>query len=152
VNSLNIATDVVLAAGGAGLGGAGTSGIAVTNGIVLLAGLRGSKRVKLNRDKAAGLGIGLGVLGATAGAALSQLSKAAAEIPTSLLQGGTFGNMSLGGTALALTAIIFLFDWKKLWIPSLLGISAGVIYANAGGIWGIVYNGILMTAQSVGAL
>ncbi|MCY0923209.1 hypothetical protein OS965_34595 [Streptomyces sp. H27-G5] len=151
MNSLTIATDVVLAAGG-GLGGAGTSGIALTNGIVLLAGLRGSKRVKLNRDKAGGLGIGLGVLSATAGAALSQLSSAAAEIPKSLIAGGTFGNMSLGGTALALTAVIFLFEWKKLWIPAALGIGAGVIYANAGGIWGIVYNGILMAANAVGAL
>lgn len=149
--NLTLATDVVLAAGG-GLGGAGTSGIALTNGIVLLAGLRGSKRVKLNRDKAGGLGIGLGVLGATAGTALSQLSTSAAEIPKSLIAGGTFGDMSMGGTALALTAIIFLFDWKKLWIPAGLGIAAGVIYAQAGGIWGIVHNGILMTARAIGAL
>lgn len=151
MNTLIIATDVVLAAGG-GLGGAGTSGLALTNGIVLLAGLRGSKRVKLNRDKAGGLGIGLGILSATAGTALGQLSNAAAEVPKTLIQGGTFGDMTLGGTALALTAVIFLFDWKKLWIPAALGIGAGVIYSEAGGIWGIIHNGILMLAQTVGAL
>jgi hypothetical protein len=151
VNTLTIATDVVLAAGG-GLGGAGTSGIALTNGIVLLAGLRGSKRVKLDRDKAGGLGLGLGMLSATANTALGQFSDAAAELPKSLIQGGIFGDMTLGGTALALTAIIFLFEWKKLWIPALLGIGAGVIYSEAGGIWGIVHNGVLMIAQQVGAL
>ncbi|MFI5867263.1 hypothetical protein [Streptomyces sp. NPDC051546] len=149
--NVTTAADVVMAAG-AGLGGAGTSGIALTNGIVLLAGLRGSDRVKLNRDKAGMLGIALGVLSATANTALGQLGDAASALPTGLIQGGWFGDITLGGTALSLTAIIFLFKWKKLFIPAFLGIGAGVIYAEAGGIWGIVHNGILMAAQSVGAL
>ncbi|WP_331718569.1 hypothetical protein OHU23_41260 (plasmid) [Streptomyces virginiae] len=151
MNSLNIATDVVIAAGPV-LGGVGTSGLAFANGVVLLAGLRGSKRVKLDRDRAGGFGIGFGILSATANTALSQLTNAAAELPKSLIQGGMFGNIGLGGTALGLTLIIFLFDWKKLWIPSFLGIGAGVIYSEAGGIWGIVHNALLLAAQAVGAL
>ncbi|MFE9259146.1 hypothetical protein [Streptomyces sp. NPDC006879] len=148
---LTIAADTVLAAGPI-LGGAGTSGLAAFNGIVLLAGLRGSDRVKLNRDKAAGLGIGLGILSATADTALGQMSDAAAQLPTQLLQGGAFGNMGIGGVALGVTAIAFLFKWKKLIIPAFLGVGAGVIYSQAGGIWGIAHDGLLMMAQSVGAL
>lgn len=151
MNSLTIAADVVIAAGPV-LGGVGTSGLAFTNGVVLLAGLRGSKRVKLDRDRAGGLGIALGILSATANTALSQLTNAAAELPKSLIQGGTFGDIGLGGTALGLTAIIFLFEWKRLWIPSFLGIGAGVIYSEAGGIWGIVHNALILGAQAVGAL
>ncbi|MEU4732933.1 hypothetical protein [Streptomyces sp. NPDC023588] len=149
--NVTTAADVVMAAGPI-LGGAGTSGIALTNGIVLLAGLRGSDRVKLDRDKAGGLGIGLGILSATANTALGQLSDAAAQLPTQLVQGGMFGNVGMGGVALSLTATIFLFKWKKLIVPAFLGIGAGVIYSEAGGIWGIVHNGILLLAQSVGAL
>ncbi|WP_327436132.1 hypothetical protein OG279_26195 [Streptomyces sp. NBC_01201] len=149
--NVTLSADVVMAAGPM-LGGVGTSGLALANGIVLLAGLRGSDRVNLDRDKAGALGIGLGILSSTADTVLSQLSEGAAQVPTSLVQGGAFGNVGMGGTALALTATIFLFRWKKLIIPAFLGTGAGVIYSQAGGIWGIGQNLILMTAGAVGAL
>ncbi|MFD9781903.1 hypothetical protein ACFWZS_34115 [[Kitasatospora] papulosa] len=149
--NITLSADVVMAAGPM-LGGVGTSGLALTNGIILLAGLRGSDRVNLDRDKAGALGIGLGILSSTADTVLSQLSEGAAQVPTSLVQGGAFGNVGMGGTALGLTAVIFLFRWKKLVIPAFLGTGAGVIYSQAGGIWGIGQNLILMTAGAVGAL
>ncbi|WP_228995087.1 hypothetical protein [Streptomyces sp. DH8] len=149
--NITLAADTVLAAGPV-LGGVSTSGLALTNGIVLLAGLRGSDRVKLNRDKAGLLGIGLGVLSSTADTVLSQLSEGAAQVPTSLIQGGAFGEVGMGAVALSLTATIFIFDWKKLIIPAFLGTGAGVIYSQAGGIWGIAQNLILMAAGAVGAL
>ncbi|MFB9594036.1 hypothetical protein [Streptomyces racemochromogenes] len=143
--------DVVMAAGSV-LGGAGTSGIALTNGIVLLAGLRGSDRVKLNRDKAGLFGIALGTLSSTADTVLTQFSHGVAEVPTALIQGGAFGNVGMGGVALSLTATIFLFKWKKLVVPALLGTGAGVIYAQAGGIWSVGQNMLLMAVNSLGAL
>ncbi|MFD9757972.1 hypothetical protein [[Kitasatospora] papulosa] len=149
--NITLSADVVMAAGPV-LGSVGTSSLALTSGIVLLAGLRGSNRVKLNRDKAGALGIGLGILSSTADTVLSQLSEGAAQVPTSLIQGGAFGDIGMGGVALALTTIIFVFDWKKLIIPAFLGTGAGVIYSQAGGIWGIGQNLILMTAGAVGAL
>ncbi|MFD8417550.1 hypothetical protein ACFV2Q_38455 [Streptomyces sp. NPDC059650] len=149
--NVTTAADVVMAAGPL-LGGAGTSGLALANGVVLLAGLRGSDRVKLNRDKAGLLGIGLGTLSSTANTVLSQFSDGAAQIPTALVQGGAFGSVGMGGVALSLTATIFLFKWKKLIIPAFLGTGAGVIYAEAGGIWAIGQNVLLMAANAVGAL
>ncbi|GGZ27789.1 hypothetical protein [Streptomyces nitrosporeus] len=149
--NISLATDVAMAAGPV-FGGAGTAGLALTNGIVLLAGLRGSDRVQLTRDKAGALGIGLGVLSSTADTVLSQLSEGSAQVPTALIQDGAFGDIGMGGVALGLTAVIFLFRWKKLIIPAFLGTGAGVVYSQAGGIWSIGQNLILMTAGAVGAL
>ncbi|WP_424862152.1 hypothetical protein [Streptomyces sp. MMS24-I29] len=143
---------VTLAAAGPVFGGAGTAGLALADGIVLLAGLRGSDRVRLDRDKAAILGIGMGTLSAAADTVLSQIGEGSAQIPTSLIQGGTFGDIGMGGTAICLTAVIFLFKWKKLIIPAFLGTGAGVIYAEAGGIWSIAHNAVLALAKGVGAL
>ncbi|MFJ7258225.1 hypothetical protein ACIQWV_38305 [Streptomyces sp. NPDC098085] len=147
---MTVAADVVTAVGP--MAGAGTSGLALTNGLVLLAGLRGSDRVKLDRDKAGVLGIGLGILSSTADTVIGQFSDGAAQVPTSLIQGGAFGDITMGGTALALTVTIFLFRWKKLIIPAFLGTGAGVIYSQAGGAWAIGQNLVLMTAGAVGAL
>ncbi|MEV6574831.1 hypothetical protein [Streptomyces sp. NPDC051577] len=146
-----IAADVVMAAG-PNIVGVGTSGLALTNGIVLLAGLRGSDRVKLDRDRSGMLGIGLGILSATADTVLTQISEGSAKISTELIQGGAFGNVPLAGAALALTATIFLFRWKKMIIPSFLGTGAGVIYIQAGGVWAIAPNLVLAGANAIGAL
>ncbi|MFJ6017633.1 hypothetical protein [Streptomyces sp. NPDC092952] len=149
---ITASTELVTLAAGPVFGGAGTAGLALADGIVLLAGLRGSDRVKLNRDKAAALGIGMGTLSAAADTVLSQIGQGSAQIPTSLVTGGTFGSIGMGGVALAVTGVIFLFDWKKLIVPAFLGTGAGVIYAEAGGIWSIGHNAILALGKAVGAL
>lgn len=142
---------VVIAAGPI-LGSVGTSGLALTTGMVMLAGLRGSDRVKLDRDKAGYVGIALGTFGGAAGDLWASLTTGVAEVPTSLIQGTVGGNIGLGGVALGLTAWTFLFKWRRLVWPSLLGISAGVMYGQAGGIWAIGHNLVLKLASAVGAM
>ncbi|RSS50091.1 hypothetical protein EF909_39210 [Streptomyces sp. WAC01280] len=128
------------------------SGLTVTTGIALLAGLRGSDRIKLNRDKAAYFGIAFGTFAGAAGDLWASVTKGVAEVPTSLIQGTVGGNIGLGGVALALTATTFVFKWKTMVWPALLGISAGVIYGQAGGIWAIGHNLVLKLAAVVGSM
>lgn len=128
------------------------SGLALTNGIVILAGLRGSDRISLNRDKAGGLGIAFGTLSIAAGSMWGTVAKGISQVPTALIQGDTFGHIGLGGVALALTVTTFVFKWKRLMWPTLLGVSAGVIYAEAGGMWAIGHNVALKFAAAVASL
>ncbi len=134
------------------LGIVGLPGLALTNGIFILAGLRGSDRIKLDRDKAGGLGIAFGTLGVAAGSMWETVTKGISQIPIGLIQGDTFGNVGLGGAALALTVTTFVFKWKRLVWPTLLGVSAGVIYAQAGGMWAIGHNVALKLAAAVASL
>ncbi|MFB7957512.1 hypothetical protein [Streptomyces sp. NPDC056045] len=146
------ATDVVLAATGPVFGSIGLSGLTLTTGLLLLLGLRGSDRVALNRDKAGGFGIGFGTLAVAAGDLWSSVVRGISEVPTSLIQGSGLGNIGLGGVALALTILTFFPKWKKLIWPAMLGVSAGVVYGQAGGIWGIGVSLVLKLAGIVGAL
>ncbi|MFE1545837.1 hypothetical protein ACFW61_36015 [Streptomyces microflavus] len=149
--SVLAATDVVIAAGPV-LGSVGISGLTLATGLLLLLGLRGSDRVSLDRDKAGGFGIGFGTLAVAAGDLWGSVVKGISEVPTSLIQGGGMGNIGMGGIALALTILTFFPKWKRLIWPALLGISAGVIYGQAGGIWGIGVGLVLKLASIVGAL
>lgn len=149
--SLLAATDTAIAAGPV-LGSVGISGLTLATGLVLLLGLRGSDRVKLDRDKAGGIGIVWGTLAVAAGNLWGDVVKGISEVPTSLIQGSGLGNIGLGGVALALTITTFFPGWKRLIWPALLGISAGVIYGQAGGIWGIGVGLVLKLADIVGAL
>ncbi|MCX4657598.1 hypothetical protein OG249_37715 [Streptomyces microflavus] len=149
--SVLAATDVVIAAGPV-LGSVGISGLTLATGLLLLLGLRGSDRVSLDRDKSGGLGIAFGTLAVAAGDLWGSVVKGISEVPTSLIQGGGMGNIGMGGIALALTICTFFPKWKRLIWPALLGISAGVIYGQAGGIWGIGVGLVLKLASIVGAL
>ncbi|MEU6221860.1 hypothetical protein ABZ845_30835 [Streptomyces sp. NPDC047022] len=142
---------VTLAAGPV-LGTVGTSGLTFTTGMVLLAGLRSSDRVKMNRDKAGGLGIALGTFAGAAGSLWSSLTTGVAQVPTQLIQGAGAGDMGLGGVALGLTVMTFFFRWKRDIWPALLGISAGVIYGQAGGVWALGHNLVFKLAAALGAM
>ncbi|MFE5658351.1 hypothetical protein ACFQ9H_19440 [Streptomyces sp. NPDC056517] len=144
-------TTVVIAAGPV-LGSVGMSGLTFTTGLTLLAGLRGSDRIKLDRDKSAGIGILLGTFGGAAGDLWASVTKGVAEVPTSLIQGTASGNIGLGGVALGITAWAFLWPWKRNIWPAFLGISAGVVYGQAGGLWAIGHNLVIRLADVVGAL
>lgn len=144
-------TTVVIAAGPI-LGSVGMSGLTFTTGLAMLAGLRGSDRISLDRDKAAGLGIALGTFAGAAGDLWANVTAGVASVPTSLIQGTAGGNIGLGGVALGVTAWAFLFKWKRMVWPSLLGISAGVIYGQAGGIWAIGHNLVIRLASTVGSM
>ncbi|MFC8176543.1 hypothetical protein [Streptomyces sp. NPDC057325] len=149
---MNPETVTVVLAAGPVFGSLGTSGLALGTGITLLAGLRGSDRVKLDRDKAGGIGIAFGTFAGAAGDMWASLTQGIAAVPTSLIQGDAFGNVGMGGTALAITATTFLFKWKRMLWPAMLGISAGVIYGQAGGIWAIGHNLVIKLADILGAL
>ncbi|MFJ4493186.1 hypothetical protein [Streptomyces diastaticus] len=144
-------TTVVMAAGPI-LGSVGMSGLTLTTGIALLAGLRGSDRVSLNRDKAGGVGIAFGTLAVAAGSLWGEVAGGVAGVSTALVEGGAMGDIGMGGTALAVTACTFLPRWKRMIWPALLGISAGVLYAEAGGIWAIGHNLVIRLAGVLGAL
>ncbi|MFD8820785.1 hypothetical protein ACFV1C_00200 [Streptomyces sp. NPDC059605] len=122
------------------------SGLALASAICLLAGLRGSKKIKIdNRDKAAWWGILTGTLWEAAGGTWSDIAEGISSVPQGVFGGSsTFGNPGLGGMALALTLITFVFEWKRLVIPALFGIAASVVYGEAGGIWGIFVNIVRM--------
>ncbi|MCX5106979.1 hypothetical protein [Streptomyces sp. NBC_00439] len=145
------ATDVVLAAGPV-LGSIGISGLTFSAGLLLFLGLRGSDRVKLDRDKAGGFGIGFSTLAIAAGDLWGDVVRGISEVPTSLIRAFDMGNIGLGGIALALTILTFFPKWKKLIWPALLSISAGVIYGQAGGIWGIGVGLVLKLANIAGGL
>ncbi|MFD8549785.1 hypothetical protein [Streptomyces sp. NPDC059649] len=145
-------THTVVLAAGPVLGSVGMSGLTLTTGLGLLAGLRGSDRISLDRDKAGGLGITFGTLAIAAGSLWGDVVKGVAEVPTSLIKGSAMGDIGLGGVALAITATTFVFKWKRLIWPALLGVSAGVIYAQAGGIWAIGHNLVVKLAGVLGAL
>ncbi|MFD7868101.1 hypothetical protein [Streptomyces sp. NPDC059783] len=149
--TLLAATDVALGRGPI-LGSVGISGLTLSAGLLLLLGLRGSDRVKLDRDKAGGFGIAFGTLAVAAGTLWGDVVKGISEVPTSLIQGSGVGDVGLGGTALALTILTFVPRWKRMIWPALLGISAGVIYGQAGGIWGIGVSLVLKAAGMLGAL
>ncbi|MFJ2438805.1 hypothetical protein ACIOWM_36940 [Streptomyces anulatus] len=149
--SLLAATDTVIAAGPV-LGSVGISGLTLSTGLVLLFGLRGADRVNLNRDKAGGYGIAFGTLAVAAGDLWGSVVRGISEVPTSIIQGSGMGSIGMGGVALALTICTFFPKWPKLIWPALLGISAGVIYGQAGGIWGIGVGLALKLASIVGAL
>ncbi|WP_420082959.1 hypothetical protein ACN6AT_39380 (plasmid) [Streptomyces sp. JL4002] len=142
---------MVLAAGPV-FGSVGISGLALASGLLLFFGVRGSDRMKLDRDKAGGWGITFGTLAVAAGELWGDVVKGISEVPTSVIQGSGLGNIGLGGVALALSILTFVPKWKKLIWPALLGISAGVIYGQAGGIWGIGVGLVLKAANIVGGL
>ncbi|MFJ7786882.1 hypothetical protein ACIQY8_30170 [Streptomyces albidoflavus] len=144
-------TTVVMAAGPI-LGSVGMSGLTLTTGIALLAGLRGSDRVSLNRDSAGGIGIVFGTLAMAAGTVWREVATGVASVPTALVQGDAFGSIGIGGVALACTALTFLPKWRRPIWPALLGIADGVLYAQAGGIWAIGHNLALKIATIFGAL
>ncbi|MGW6865883.1 hypothetical protein [Streptomyces sp. NPDC054901] len=146
-----IATDVVLAAGPV-FGSVGISGLALSSGLLLFLGVRGSDRMKLDRDKAGGWGIAFGTLAVAAGELWGDVVRGISEVPTSVIQGSGLGNIGLGGVALALSILTFVPKWKRTLWPALLGICAGVIYGQAGGIWAIGVGLVLKLANILGAL
>ncbi|MEU0275517.1 hypothetical protein [Streptomyces sp. NPDC006307] len=127
------------------------SGLSAAAAIGLVLGVRGSDRIKINtKDKAAWWGIVTGTLWEAAGGAWSDIAEGIGSVPKGVLgEGSGFGNPGLGGIALVLTLLAFGPRWKRLIWPALLGISAAVVYAEAGGIWGILVNVVHLVAAKI---
>jgi hypothetical protein len=132
--------------GGHVLGDVTLSAAALACAIVMIAGWRGSDRLKLlhHRDGAATWAIFTGSVWMAAGASWASTATGIASVPTSIIAGGG-GNLGAGGTALVLTLAAYIPKWKRTLIPTVLGIGAAVTYATAGGVWGVVVNAVRMT-------
>lgn len=140
--------------GGQIFGAITMSGLALAAAAILVLGIRGSDRIKINtRDKAGITAIITGTLWIAAGGTWANIANGIGSIPTSVLAGDNgLGNPGMGGTALFLTLITFGPKWKRLIWPSLFGIAAAVIYGTAGGVWGIFVNIIKMAiGKMIGA-
>ncbi|PWI16020.1 hypothetical protein DI272_18990 [Streptomyces sp. Act143] len=126
-----------------------TSGVALCAGVGLILGLRGSDWGPLvinNKKKAAWWGIFTGTAWMAAGGTWADIAKGIGSVPTALLSGDNgFGNPGLGAIAVVLTMIAFGGKWgSKTTPPAVIGLAASVVYASAGGIWGILVNVIHM--------
>lgn len=132
-------------AGGHILGPLSLSSVALVCAIVMVLGLRKSKRLKFlhHADGAASWAIFTGSVWMAAGSSWASTAVGIASLPTSVL-GSSGGNLTVGGTAIALTLLAYFASWKHMIIPTVFGIAAAVTYASAGGIWGIVVNSIRM--------
>jgi hypothetical protein len=144
---LNAPQQVPALQGGHVLGAMTLSGVSLACAIVMLAAWRGSKRLAPLRtpDGAAGWAIFTGSVWMAAGSSWASTATGIASLPTSVLAGGSGGNVGAGGTALGLTLLAFVWPWKRTLVPTVLGIGAAVTYASAGGIWGAIVNAIRLT-------
>lgn len=121
------------------------SAVSLLCSIVMIAALRGSKRLALLRtpDGAVTWAIVTGSVWMAAGASWASTATGIGSVPTSVVGGQ--GNLGAGGVALVLTGIAYFWPWKKsLIVPVIIGIGAAVAYAAAGGAWGIVPNAVRM--------
>jgi hypothetical protein len=134
--------------GGQVLGTVTYSALAATAAICLIAGLRGSDRVKLNtRDRAGAFAIVTGTLLVAAGGAWTQIANSLGDGAAGAFSDTSgLGDFGQGGTSLALTALTFVPKWRKLLIPAVLGIAAAVTFHTAGGTWGLIIKAILTPA------
>ncbi|MFG2225371.1 hypothetical protein [Streptomyces sp. NPDC048644] len=121
------------------------SGLALATSLMLLLGLCGSDRVKINtRDKAGVWALITAHLWLAAGGQWANAAHGIGDVPKSVLGDGTFGNIGLGGIAFTLTILTFVPRWKRLIFPTLLSLSAATAYVSAGGFWTIFSNALQM--------
>ncbi|WP_240958545.1 hypothetical protein [Streptomyces barkulensis] len=140
--------------GGQILGAITLSGLALAAGIILVLGVRGSDRIKLNtKERTGGAAIVTGILWMAAGGTWADIVQGVNSIPASVLGDGSgLGDPGQGGMALALTLITFGPRWKRMVWPAFFGLAAAVSYGQAGGIWGIFANAVRMAiGQATGA-
>lgn len=141
--------------GGHVLGSITLSGLALGAALVLFFATRKADRLRHihSRDGIGAVGIVTGTLWMAAGSSWAAAASGIAAVPSSALGPGSgFGNPGEGGLALALTALTFLPAWKRTVWPALLGISAAVVYAAAGGVWGMLADTVrMLVAQVTGA-
>lgn len=126
------------------------SGLSLVCALVMVAGLRKSDRAKFlqSRDGAASWAIFTGSVWLAAGTSWAAFATSVGQLPTSVLGDGG-GSNNAGGTALALTVLAFVWPWKRMIIPTILGIAAAVTYAAAGGAWGVIVNAVRMSIGHV---
>lgn len=132
--------------GGHILGSLTVSGLAFAGAIAFIAGLRGSDTIKISTKKQAmWWGIIIGNLWVAAGQMWGDIAAGIGDISKGILGGGSgLGDPGLGGIALILCLCAWAPRWKRTVWPALFGLAAGVIFGEAGGIWGIFVNVVRM--------
>ncbi|WP_424892398.1 hypothetical protein [Streptomyces sp. XH2] len=128
-------------------------GIAVPATICFIAGLCGSDTVKINnKKKAMWWGIVIGNMWIAAGGTLADIANGVGAVSKGVLGGSELWGSSpgLGGVGLMLVACAWAPPWKRriVW-PAMLGLSAGALMAEIGGLWGIIANVIRMVLATV---
>ncbi|MER5697853.1 hypothetical protein ACWDBO_37155 [Streptomyces mirabilis] len=127
------------------------SALATLSTICLVAGLRGSDRVKMNnKEQALVWGFVTGTLWIGAGGTWADFGNSMGEVGKGLTTGTGFGDPGLGGSAAILLLIAWAWPWKKRMIwPALLGLAGAVLAGQAGGIPGIAVGIIRMIATKM---
>jgi hypothetical protein len=127
------------------------TGLAFLSTIGLIAGLRGSDRIKIgNKDQALKWGFVTATLWIGAGGTWADFGDSAGEIGKGLTEGLGLGDPGLGGSAVALLLIAWAWPWgsRVIW-PALFSISGAVLAGQAGGVPGIPVSIIRMIAAKM---
>lgn len=122
------------------LGAVTVTFFAFASGICLIAGLRGSDRIKIqNKDQALTWGFITGALWVNAGGTWADFAMSLGDVGKSATTDTGLGDPGLGGSACILLLLGWAWPWKKrmLW-PALLGLMGAVLAGQAGGIPGLV--------------
>ncbi|MEW2568374.1 hypothetical protein [Streptomyces sp. NPDC047070] len=124
---------------------------AAASGFALIAGLKGSDKIKItNKDEALKWGFITGSLWMAAGGTWAEFGQGAGDIGRSLTGDTGLGDPGLGGSACLLLLIAWAWPWKtRVIFPALLSLAGAVLAGQAGGIPGIVVNVIKMVAAKM---
>ncbi|MEU6595331.1 hypothetical protein ABZ923_40095 [Streptomyces sp. NPDC046881] len=122
------------------LGAVTVTGFAAMAGVCLIAGLRGSDRIKIqNKDQALIWGFITGTLWVAAGGTWADFANGLGDVGKSATTDTGLGDPGPGGSACLLLLIAWAWPWKKRMIwPALLGLMGAVLAGQAGGIPGIL--------------
>lgn len=127
------------------------TGLALLSTVALIAGLRGSDRIKINnKDQALKWGFITATLWVGAGGTWAEFGNSAGEIGKGLTSGIGLGDPGLGASACTLLLIAWAWPWgnRVIW-PALLALSGAVLAGQAGGIPGIPVSIIRMLAAKM---
>ncbi|MEV4333482.1 hypothetical protein AB0K02_23560 [Streptomyces sp. NPDC049597] len=108
--------------------------------VVLILAIRGTDLQFINSDKkyVAATAFLFGMMAMAAGKSWADLVKGVHDLPASVVVNGPMGDPGTGIATLVFLLLAFGPGWRKLWIPAIFGIAAGVSAGNAGGYIGVV--------------
>ncbi|MFH8257764.1 hypothetical protein [Streptomyces roseolus] len=108
--------------------------------IVLILSIRGTdlRFINSNKKYVAATASLFGMMAMAAGKSWADLAKGVHDLPASLVVNGPMGDPGTGIATLVFLLLGFGPGWKKLWIPAIFGIAAGVSAGNAGGYIGVI--------------
>jgi hypothetical protein len=126
---------------------------AAASGICLIAGLRGSDRIKIrNKDQAAIWGFVTGALWVNAGGTWADVAGGLGDVGKSMTSETGLGDPGVGGSACLMLLIAWAWPFEKrmLW-PALFSLMGAVLAGQAGGLPGMVVGMIrALVAQMAG--